>query len=304
MRRRRFVRTLGTGAAGTLLLPAFARGQEARRLVLLHTNDTHSRIDPFPADGGPMSDLGGVARRASLVERIRAEEPNVLLLDSGDMVQGTAYFNLFGGEVEMRTMTELGYAMSTLGNHEFDNGVDGLVSMLEHAGFPLVCANYEIDDPRLARHVEPWRIREVDDLRIGIFGLGIDFRGLVLDHNHEGVRYTDPLAAARQAVDVLRHDEACDLVVCLSHLGHEYRGDRPSDLRLATEVPGLDIVLGGHTHTFLDAPVLHTHPDGSSTLVHQVGWGGVRLGRIDVTFEERGVVAVGGTGYTVGPRSV
>jgi 5'-nucleotidase len=251
------------------------------RLVILHTNDTHSRMDPFPMDGSPLQGLGGAARRASLIKRIREEEAHVLLLDSGDIFQGTPYFNFFGGEIEFRAMSQMGYDASTLGNHDFDNAVAGLVEMLPHATFPFVSANYDVRGSALEPHVRPWIIREAGGVRVGIFGLGIAFEGLVLESLHKGVRYTDPYEAARRSVAELR-EEGCSLVICLSHLGYRYREDRPSDTRLAQEVTGIDLILGGHTHTFMDAPDLYVDGGGHQTLVNQVGWSGVRLGRIDV----------------------
>jgi 5'-nucleotidase len=249
--------------------------------VILHTNDTHSRIDPFPMDGGPNQGLGGVARRATLVERIRARHPNVLLLDSGDIFQGTPYFNFFGGEIEFKTMSAMGYDVATLGNHDFDNGVDGLTAMLPYAEFQFVSANYRVEGSPLEPFVRPYVVRDVGNTRVGIFGIGIAFEGLVLAALHEGVHHTDPFQAARRAVDELR-SRGCDLVICLSHLGHRYRGDRPSETLLAQRVPGIDLILGGHSHTFLDEPEVFQHPGYGQTLVNQVGWGGMRLGRIDV----------------------
>jgi 5'-nucleotidase len=288
MKRRRFLRMAGGGAASALLLPDWVaagnhRPQEVR-LTILHTNDTHSRVDPFPMDGGPHEGLGGVARRSTLVEGVRAENPNVLLLDSGDIFQGTPYFNFFGGEIEFKAMSAMDYDVVTIGNHDFDNGVAGLVEMMPHASFQFVSANYDCSDSPLGSHVRPWVVRESGGVKVGIFGLGIAFEGLVLASLHEGVRYTDPFAAARRAVSHLR-EEGCSLVVCLSHLGYRYRGSVPSDTLLAQEVPGIDLILGGHTHTFMDKPDAYTHPDGSRTLVNQVGWAGMRLGRIDVVLE-------------------
>ncbi len=307
MKRRDFVRTLGSvggiaglgGAAGLLQATAADRPRPAAapgsgygpiidddfRLVVLHTNDTHSRMDPFPMDGGRFAGLGGAARRATLIRRVREANEHVLLLDSGDIFQGTPYFNFFGGEIEFRAMTAMGYDVATLGNHDFDNGVDGLVAMLPEAGFAFVSANYDVGASALAGHVEPWTVREFDGVRVGIFGLGIAFEKLVLASLHEGVRYTDPIAAARTACRELRA-EGCSLVICLSHLGYEYRAsDRPSDLTLAEAVPEIDLVLGGHTHTFLDEAVVFGQGRTGFTVVNQVGWGGMRLGRVDVTFD-------------------
>jgi 5'-nucleotidase len=254
--------------------------------VILHTNDTHSRIDPFPMDGGPFQGLGGVRRRMTLIERVRDAHPNVLLLDSGDIFQGTPYFNFFGGEIELKAMSAMGYDAATIGNHDFDNGVDGLVSMLPYASFPLVSVNYDVSGSALNGHVAPWIIREVAGVRIGIFGLGIDFEGLVLPELHDGVSYLDPYLAAERSVGELRR-AGCRLVICLSHLGYRYRGDLPSDTLLAQRVDGIDLILGGHTHTFMERPDVYPRADGGKCVVNQVGWGGMRLGRIDVLVPEQ-----------------
>ncbi len=281
MNRRHFLRTAGAGAAVAALTPGRLLAARPLHLVLLHTNDTHSRIDPFPMDGGRLQGLGGVARRATLVRQIRASHPHVLLLDSGDIFQGTPYFNFFEGEIEFKAMSAMGYDLATLGNHDFDNAVDGLVKMLPHAEFDFVSANYVIEDVRLAPRVAPYVIREFAGTKVGIFGLGIDFDGLVLKSLHQGVSHTDPHLAAAKTVEALR-EEGCALIVCLSHLGFRYREDRPSDMTLANEVEGIDLILGGHTHTFLDEPHVVRRFGGGETTIAQVGWGGVRLGRVDV----------------------
>ena len=270
-------------------MPARAFAKEKIRLVILHTNDTHSRIDPFPMDGSRNQGLGGVARRAALIKQIRRSNEHVLLLDSGDIFQGTPYFNFFKGEIEFRSMTEMGYDVATLGNHDFDNGVDGLVSMMPYAGFQFVSANYDISGSRLSRYVLPYTIRSFAGIKVGLFGLGIDFDQLVISHLHEGVSYLDPIETARETVQTLRN-AGCSLIICLSHLGYRYRDDRVSDTVLAQEVPEIDLVLGGHTHTFLDDPDIYRHVDGRTTIVNQVGFAGIRLGRVDVEFDRDGDV--------------
>ncbi len=258
------------------------------RLVVLHTNDTHSRMDPFPMDGGPFAGLGGAARRATLIRRVREENEHVLLLDSGDIFQGTPYFNFFGGELEFRAMTAMGYDAATLGNHDFDNGVDGLAAMLPEAGFEFVSANYDVSGSALDGHVRRYTVREFGRVKVGVFGLGIGFENLVLASLHEGVRYTDPTAAARTACRELR-GLGCALIICLSHLGYVYPDpERPSDRTLAEAVPEIDLILGGHTHTFLDQAEVFGRGRTGFTVVNQVGWGGMRLGRVDVTFDGAG----------------
>ena len=323
MKRRDFVRALGLGGAAGLagVEPLWARSSprsrsggrdlsygplldaEGVRLVVLHTNDTHSRMDPFPMDGGRFQGLGGAARRATLIRRVREANEHVLLVDSGDIFQGTPYFNFFGGELEFRAMTAMGYDVATLGNHDFDNGVGGLVAMLPEAGFEFVSANYDVSGSALAGHVEPWTIREFGGVRVGIFGLGIAFEKLVLTSLHEGVVHTDPVAAAHEACRELR-EQRCSLIICLSHLGYRY-GDpsRPSDRVLAAEVPWIDLILGGHTHTFFDEAEVFDRRHGGFTVVNQVGWGGMRLGRIDVSFDSTAQASTAASaGYEIDHR--
>jgi 5'-nucleotidase len=283
MNRRRFLQTLAAGSIGSTLLPLPALAADERRLVILHTNDTHSRIDPFPVDGGRNSGLGGVARRATLIKRIRAAHPNVLLLDAGDIFQGTPYFNFFKGEVEFKAMAAMAYDVATIGNHDFDNAVQGFVDMQPHAAWDWVSANYDVSGSGMEPFVRPYTIKEKAGIRIGIFGLGIDFDRLVLPDLHLGVSHKDPIIAARDTADELRQ-AGCDLVICLSHLGHRSRGDRPSDTAVAQEVPEIDIVLGGHSHTFLDEPAVFGTPE-HYTIVNQVGFAGIRLGRVDVVLD-------------------
>jgi 5'-nucleotidase len=304
--RRRFLQHAALGTAGALVLPtlgaptAWASSPVAAgRLVILHTNDVHSRLEPFPNDGSRFAGLGGAARRAALVERIRAEEEHVLLLDSGDIFQGTPYFNLFGGKADFEVMSAMRYDFATLGNHDFDNGVGGLVEMLPYAEFGFLSANYDVAGSALAGHVEPFAVRQVGPMRVGIFGLGIAFERLVLPELHEGVTYRDAVGVARETVRELRGAQGCDLVVCLSHLGYQYTGeDRVDDLTVADSVPGLDLILGGHTHTFLDEPTVVQHQNARPTVVHQAGWAGIRLGRVDVPFGPTGeALSVAGGHY-------
>ncbi len=319
MNRRRFVRHGGIAcaggivgaagpsglAAGTLLGrpadarihagardgPADAYGRRIAapvRLVVLHTNDTHSRLDPFPRDRGPFAGRGGAARRHTLVRRVRDANEHVLLLDSGDIFQGTPYFNYFGGEPEFLVMSKMGYDVATLGNHDFDAGVDGLVKVLPKAAFQFVSANYDFTGSALDEWVEPYVTRNFGGVKVGIFGLGIAFAGLVLARLHEGVTYRDPVETARTTARKLK-EQGCAFVICLSHLGYRYSDvSRPSDQTIAAAAPDIDLVLGGHTHTFLDRPEVFPNESGHGTMVAQVGWGGMRLGRIDAGFDQTG----------------
>lgn len=284
MNRRRFLGTAGLGL--TALSGALGRASAARpKLVVLQTNDTHSRIDPFPMDGGRNQGLGGVARRKVLIDRIRASEPYTLLVDSGDIFQGTPYYNLYGGEVEIESMNQMGYEVATVGNHEFDNGIEGLEKTMPLGRFDWVSSNLDWSGaPGLAPLVQPWTIREVGPFRVGVFGLLCELKGMVAEGNHEGVTYLDPVESARRSVSELRA-RGCNVIVCLSHLGYatRYQEDQLRDDRLPSAVEGVDLVLGGHSHTFLDDLVELPRKGGGVTRITQQGWAGIRLGRVEVT---------------------
>lgn len=286
MNRRDFLKNSTLGAASLSLLGASlpAAAASDAKLVILHTNDMHSRIEPFPESDKQWGGLGGMARRATMIEQVRKQEPHVLLLDSGDIWQGTPYFNFFGGELEYKLMTQMGYDATTLGNHDFDNGLEGLQKQLPHAGFPFLIANYDFSKTPLAGRFQPYKVFEKAGHRIGVFGLGIELSGLVADKNFGATLYLDPVAKAKEMVTQLRGPEQCDMVICLSHLGYKYEGAKVDDRKLAAQVSGIDLILGGHTHTFMDAPEPITSPDGRATLINQVGWSGINLGRLDYTF--------------------
>ncbi|WP_090973237.1 bifunctional metallophosphatase/5'-nucleotidase [Parapedobacter composti] len=291
MNRRHFLKQAGAVAAWSAVssVPFAASASAGDQVVLtiLHTNDVHSRIEPFPMDGSRNQGLGGVARRAALVRRIRSEQRNVLLLDAGDTVQGTPYFNLFGGKVELELMSKMGYDACTLGNHEFDNGLDGLAQMLGYATFPFLTANYDFSDTLLKGKTRDYAIFRKQGIRIGVFGLGIELDGLVDPVRCRGVRYLDPIATANELAAQLRHDLRCDLIVCLSHLGYQYQSDKISDRVLAANTRNVDLIIGGHTHTFMPEPESIRNLDGRETIVNQVGFGGIYLGRLDYVFERQ-----------------
>lgn len=286
--RKEFFRTvtaLGTIAAVGTSTELFAKPRPSKtgeiKLSILHTNDVHSRIDPFPMDGTSLQGLGGAARRMALIKEIRRQEDNVLLLDAGDMFQGTPYFNLFGGKLELDIMSKMSYDAGTFGNHEFDNGIDGLLKYFDHAKFPFLTANYDLSDTALKGKTKDYIVLERQGVKIGVFGLCIDPEGLVDPTNHRGLKYLDPIATANRIVPILRRQMGCDLVLCLSHLGYRYEGNQVSDLVLARETSGIDLIIGGHTHTFLDKPTEVKNKSGAITLVNQTGRSGVNLGRVD-----------------------
>ncbi|MBL7771658.1 MAG: metallophosphoesterase [Chitinophagaceae bacterium] len=284
--RREFIRNTTLATTGMLLsasLPLWAN-EEKQTLTLLHTNDVHSRLDPFPMDGGKFQGLGGVIARDRLIQKIRKESAQVLLLDAGDMFQGTPYFNYFKGEPEITVMNLMGYDAGTLGNHDFDNGIDGLVKQLRHAEFPIVNCNYDFSQTALEHKILPYTIKKKGDLKIGIFGVGILLQGLVPDALCEGVTYKDPIECANEMAYYLKKNKRCDYVVCLSHLGFEYKDNKVSDKVLAKETDYVDCIIGGHTHTFLDEVHKTKNRKNQEVIVNQVGWAGINLGRINIFF--------------------
>ena len=259
---------------------------ETKKITILHTNDVHSHIDPFPADHPRNANMGGAARRAALIENIRKEEENVLLLDAGDIFQGTPYFNYYGGELEFKLMSMMQYDLATMGNHDFDNGIDGFYSQLPHAEFEFVSANYDFKNTVLNEIVKPYKIFNKDGIKIGIFGLGVELDGLVDKKLYKETVYNNPIEVAQDMTKILKEEQKCDLVICLSHLGYSYKNEpyKVSDLELAKKTKNIDLIIGGHTHTFLEKPVVEKNSEGKDVLINQVGCYGINLGKIDFYF--------------------
>ena len=286
MKRRDFIKNTAASSAllslSGLSLTSFDTNN-LKHITILHTNDVHSYIDPFPADHPKNPNMGGVARRASIVETIRKENPNTLLVDAGDIFQGTPYFNYYGGELEFKLMSMMKYDFATIGNHDFDNGIDGLFAQLPHAKFEFLSANYDFKNTVLDGHVKAYKTKVIDGIKIGIFGLGVELDGLVDKKNYKETVYNNPIEIATDISNKLKNDEKCDLIICLSHLGFKYK-DEPekiSDLVLAKKTKNIDLIIGGHTHTFLDKPVIAKNLEDKEVLINQVGCYGVNIGRID-----------------------
>ncbi|KQS53327.1 MAG: metallophosphatase [Flavobacteriaceae bacterium] len=290
MKRRDFIQKTVAGSAlltvGGLSLSSF-NTLNKKHITILHTNDVHSHIDPFPPTDAKNPNMGGVSRRASLIESIRRENPNVLLLDAGDIFQGTPYFNYYGGELEFKLMSMMKYDLATMGNHDFDNGIDGFYSQLHNAKFDFVSANYDFKNTVLDGIVKPYKIFIKDGIKIGVFGLGVELDGLVDKKNYKETVYNDPVSVSQEMTRILKAQERCDLIICLSHIGYAYKNDpdKISDLKLAAATRDIDLIIGGHTHTFLDKPTIVKNLDGIDTLVNQVGCYGINLGRIDFYFD-------------------
>lgn len=291
MKRRHFIKqsVLASGAIGFTagFLPSIDLQQKySKHITILHTNDVHSHIDPFSKNHHKYANRGGVSKRFGLIEHIRKENPNTLVLDAGDSFQGTPYFNFYGGELEFKLMSKMGYHASTIGNHEFDNGIDNITAQLQHANFDMLNANYDFSKTSLEGKTKPHQVYEVDGLKIGVFGLGIELEGLVSKNLYKETKYLDPLEIATDQVKTLKKDLNCDLIICLSHLGYKYDSDKIDDLKLAETTSGIDLIIGGHTHTFLDKPTVVTNKSGKITLVNQVGWAGLNIGRLDFYFSK------------------
>ena len=271
--------------AGSSLLAEIAANEKAYKLTVLHTNDVHSRIDPFPMDGSANQGLGGVAARAEIIEKIRREEEHVLLLDAGDIFQGTPYFNFYKGEPEIKAMSTMKYDATTIGNHDFDAGLDNLATQLtNHATFPMLVANYDFNGTPMEYKYQPYRVFKKGKIKVGVFGLGIEMAGLVSENLSAGTKYLDPVIKGNEIAYKLKKEKNCDLVICLSHLGNSYSDNKVSDKRLAMETENIDLIIGGHTHTFLAAPIVYKNKKGDDVLVNQVGWAGIQLGRLDFDF--------------------
>lgn len=288
--RRKFLKE--TAFAGGVLaaasfLPSRAEAAGIQRLTILHTNDVHSRLDPFPMDGSRNQGLGGVAARAALINEIRNENGQVLLLDAGDIFQGTPYFNVYKGEPEMKAMSMMGYDAATMGNHDFDGGLENFATQLQHANFPILICNYDFSATAMESKFQHYKIFQKGGLKIGVLGVGIELKGLVPENLYGKTVYLNPVEAANQTADLLRK-KGCDMIICLSHLGDKYDDDKPSDEILAKETFDIDLIIGGHTHRFFEEPRKYRNRKGGDTVVNQVGWAGIQLGRLDYSFSGPG----------------
>jgi 5'-nucleotidase len=287
--RKKFIKTVATTSAISLIggipIDAFGKNeQEDIILTILHTNDVHSRVEPFPMDGGKNQGLGGVAPRSKLIKDIRATHKNVLLLDAGDMWQGTPYFNFFNGSVEYDLMNEMQYDAATLGNHDFDIGIDGLKKQIPNAKFSIINSNYNFENTVLKNDIKSYEIFDKNGLKIGVFGVGIDLNGLVPEKNFSGITYNNPIDIANKISKILKEDLKCDFVICLSHLGYKYENDKVSDEVLAQNTSNIDLILGGHTHTFFEKPLEYKNKEQKIVVINQVGWAGIMLGKLDFHF--------------------
>lgn len=253
-----------------------------KEIVILHTNDTHSQVEPNPATASRNADEGGMVRRAAAIEQVKKESPNVILVDAGDFVQGSPYYNFFKGEVEIRMMNLLGYEVGTLGNHEFDNGIEELARLLAMAKYPIVCANYDVTDTPLEPYVKPTTVIEKAGVKIGFIGIGVNPEGLIAKKNFGGIKYLDPVETVNKYARELK-DAGCDMVVVISHIGYNDDDDR-GDRMIAMNSLDVNLIIGGHSHTDLKGCVEVPNQEGKPVRITQTGKSGFRLGRINIEF--------------------
>ena len=251
------------------------------KIVILHTNDTHSQVEPLES-----SNMGGYARRLGVINKIRSEEKNVLLFDAGDFLQGTPYFNFYGGRVEAKALEMMKYDAVTFGNHEFDNGMDSLAVVLRTVDLPIVNSSYDFRSTPLNPFVKPYKIINRGGLKIGVFGIGVNLKGLAFQKNFAGLVLNDPIKSALIMSDYLKKTLKCDVVVCLSHLGVSSLDSSPTDYELAGASRNIDVIIGGHSHKILVNETAK-NADGKSVIIAQMGKSGLNLGRIDLTFEKQ-----------------
>jgi len=287
--RRSFIKKAGLASAAIGVSPlAMAQrpNSKSQTVVIMHTNDVHSHIHPFDKEHYKYPNKGGIIRRASVIDQIRKTYKHTLLLDAGDMFQGTPFFNFYGGELEMKLMTKLKYDAATLGNHDFDGGIDGLVKAKKHGKFDLLISNYLFEND-LKKITSPYKVFKKGRIKIGVFGIGIELEGLVDPDLYKNTIYTDPILAANSQASYLKDYLGCDYVICLSHLGLDYKSAKISDKKLAAKTEKIDLIIGGHTHSFLNEPLELLNSEGKKVMISQAGWAGLRLGIVNLTFTEK-----------------
>lgn len=282
MMMRRFLITI-------LMTVAVVAGINAKdkKITILHTNDTHSCIYPLNPNLADtmLAGRGGFVRRVEMVKEERRKEPGLLLFDSGDFSQGSPYFTLYKGDVEVGLMNMMKYDAATLGNHEFDYGIENLARLLKVAKFPIVCANYDFTGTILEGKIKPYTIIKRNGVKIGVFGLSPQLDGLVLTDACAGVKYIDPVKAANDVAKLLKEKEKCDIVICLSHLGWDILGT--DDTEVIPQTRNIDIVLGGHSHSYFTEMQYKKDLDGKTVPNDQNGKHGIFVGKIVISLTNK-----------------
>ncbi len=259
---------------------------EKIKLVILHTNDTHSQVEPTEKSTLKTSDMGGYARRMGEINQIRSQEKNVLLVDAGDFSQGTPYFNFYNGRIEIDAMNRMKYDAGTLGNHEFDNGIDTLSTVLKNATFPVLSSNYDLSKTPLVALVKPYLILVRGGLKIGIIALDVNPKSLIIESNYKGLVYEDPIKKANEVSSMLKKKEKCDVIICLSHLGADTTKLDVNDFEIAHKTRNIDVIIGGHSHSMITNTTVK-NADGKPIVIAQMGKSGLYLGRVELELEKK-----------------
>jgi 5'-nucleotidase len=286
MNRRRFIYNSSLASLSVVGLNSCNLLNEDVKLTILHTNDVHSQIEPFPLNHNKYPDRGGFARRANIFKDLMKINPNTLIFDAGDIFQGTPYFNFFKGELELNLMKKMGYNAATIGNHEFDAGLSSLKTNILNNDFQFISSNYNFDNTELEGLVNKYKVYKKQGIKIGVFGLGIELNGLVNSSLYLETKYYDPVEIAKEMTTKLKKEKKCDLIICISHLGHSYQNDKISDLKLGKLTSDIDLIIGGHTHTLLRKPEIIKNSKNEDVIINQVGSNGVFIGKIDFNFSK------------------
>ena len=289
MKRKDFIKNsiYGSAGIGLAINNLSCKNDLSKKITILHTNDVHSHIEPFSSDHSEFPNKGGFERRSTLINDIRKHNPDTLLFDAGDIFQGTPYFNFYGGEIEFKLMSMLKYDAATIGNHDFDNGIGGLNSQLPNASFDLISSNYDFTNTILETKTKKYKTYNKSGIKIGVFGLGIELEGLVSKDLYKETKYISPVEITDDITSKLKNEENCDLIICLSHLGYKYDNapNKICDLTLAKQTKDIDLIIGGHTHTFMSEPLITYNKADKKVLINQAGCFGLYLGRIDFLFD-------------------
>ena len=284
MNRRKFIYNSSLASLSVMGISSCNINSKDLKITILHTNDVHSQIEPFPSNHQHYPNKGGFAKRAKLFEKLISMNANTLVFDAGDIFQGTPYFNFFQGDLELNLMKKMGYNAATIGNHEFDAGLKTLKKNILNNEFQFISSNYDFINTELEGLIDNYKIYNKGGIKIGVFGLGIELMGLVNPLLYKETKYYDPLEIASDMTTKLKFEKKCDLVICISHLGHQYQNDKISDIELAKSTSNIDLIIGGHTHTLLEEPLIISNLSGKKVIINQVGSNGVFVGKIDFNF--------------------
>jgi 5'-nucleotidase len=259
---------------------------EKVKLVILHTNDTHSQVEPTEKSSSKTADMGGYARRMGVINQIREQEKNVILLDAGDFSQGTPYFNFYNGRVEIDALNKMKYDAITVGNHEFDNGIDTLAVILAKANIPILSSNYQVDSTPLKSLMQPYMILKKAGLKIGIMAINVEPKGLIIESNYKGLVFKNALQSAIDMSTFLKKEKKCEVIICLSHLGADTTKNEINDFEIAHKTRYIDVIIGGHSHSMITNNTVK-NVAGKPIVIAQMAKSGLYLGKVELELEKK-----------------